>query len=107
MNTTKLSHWSQVAERLGPAFSSRAEAYDAEDRFVSENYVALKEQRVFSAAIPEAFGGGGASHREVADMLRTLAHYCGSTALALSMHQHLVGATIWKHQASIAKMRSR
>jgi alkylation response protein AidB-like acyl-CoA dehydrogenase len=43
-------------------------------------------------------GGGGASHREVADILRILAQYCGSTALALSMHQHLIAATVWKYR---------
>ena len=31
-------------------------------------------------------------------MLRTLAQYCGSTALALSMHQHLIAATVWKYR---------
>ena len=67
-------------------------------RFVGANYAALKERRVFSAAIPEELGGGGASHREIADMLRTLAQYCGSTALALSMHQHLIAATVWKYR---------
>jgi alkylation response protein AidB-like acyl-CoA dehydrogenase len=43
-------------------------------------------------------GGGGASYHEVSDMLRTLAQYCGSTALALSMHQHLVAAMVWKYR---------
>jgi alkylation response protein AidB-like acyl-CoA dehydrogenase len=28
--------------------------------------------------------------------LRELAHHCGSTALALSMHTHLVAATVWR-----------
>jgi hypothetical protein len=32
--------------------------------------------------------------------LRTLAQYCGSTALALSMHQHLLAANIWKYKKS-------
>ena len=31
-------------------------------------------------------------------MLRILAQYCGSTALAFSMHQHLVAATVWKYK---------
>jgi hypothetical protein len=30
--------------------------------------------------------------------LRTIAQYCGSTALALSMHQHLLAANIWKYK---------
>ncbi|HEY6363349.1 MAG TPA: acyl-CoA dehydrogenase family protein, partial [Candidatus Binatia bacterium] len=98
MNHSKTSHWIEVAHSLGEEFAGRAEAHDEGDVFVSRNYTALKERRVFSAAIPEELGGGGASHREVSDMLRTLAQYCGSTALALSMHQHLIAATVWKHR---------
>lgn len=98
MNQSKASHWIEVAHSLGEEFAGRAEAHDESDEFVSRNYAALKERRLFSAAIPEELGGGGASHRDVSDMLRTLAQYCGSTALALSMHQHLIGATIWKYR---------
>jgi len=47
-----------IAE-LSPAFAARAAAYDAEDRFVSENYASLREHRAFSAMIPEDLGGGG------------------------------------------------
>ena len=98
MNHSNVSHWIEVAHSLGEEFAGRAEAHDEGDTFVSNNYAALKERRVFSAAIPEELGGGGASHREVSDMLRTLAQYCGSTALALSMHQHLIAATVWKYR---------
>ena len=98
MNHSNTSHWIEVAHSLGEEFAGRAEAHDEGDAFVSRNYAALKEQRVFSAAVPEEFGGGGASHREVADMLRTLAQYCSSTALALSMHQHLIAAAVWKYR---------
>ena len=98
MNASNSSHWIQVAHSIGPEFASRADAHDANDSFVSENYQALREQRVFAAAVPAELGGGGASHREIADMLRTLAQYCGSTALALSMHQHLIAATVWRYR---------
>jgi alkylation response protein AidB-like acyl-CoA dehydrogenase len=98
MNHSKTSHWIEVARSLGEEFAARAAACDEGDAFVGQNYEALKERRVFSAAIPEELGGGGASHREIAEMLRTLAQSCGSTALALSMHQHLVAATIWKYR---------
>jgi alkylation response protein AidB-like acyl-CoA dehydrogenase len=98
MNHSNKSHWIEVAHSLGEEFAGRAEAHDEDDAFVSRNYAALKEQRIFSAAIPEELGGGGMSHREVSDMLRTLAQYCGSTALALSMHQHLIAATVWKYR---------
>ena len=98
MNHANASHWIEVAHSLGQKFAGRAEAHDESDGFVSQNYASLKEERVFSAAVPEELGGGGASHREVSDMLRTLARYCGSTALALSMHRHLVAATVWKYR---------
>ena len=97
MNPSNTSVWTEVAHSLGEEFAGRAEAHDEGDAFVSPNYAALKERRVFSAAIPKALGGGGASHGEVCDMLRTLARYCGSTALGLSMHQHLIAATVWKY----------
>ena len=29
-------------------------------------------------------------------MLRELAHHCGSTALALSIHTHVLAATVWR-----------
>jgi alkylation response protein AidB-like acyl-CoA dehydrogenase len=96
MSKPSESHWTEVAHSLGRAFAGRAEGHDEHDTFVSENYAALKEHRVFSAAIPHELGGGGASHREISEMLITLAQYCGSTALALSMHQHLITATVWK-----------
>jgi alkylation response protein AidB-like acyl-CoA dehydrogenase len=70
MNHSKASHWIEVAHSLGEEFAGRAEAHDEDDTFVSRNYAALKERRVFSAAIAEELGGGGASHHEVSDMLR-------------------------------------
>jgi alkylation response protein AidB-like acyl-CoA dehydrogenase len=87
--------WVAVARELGPGFASRAPAYDANDSFVAENYRELKEHRVFSAGVPAELGGGGASHGELCAMLREIAHHCGSTALALGMHTHLVAAMVW------------
>nr|CAD6421352.1 acyl-CoA dehydrogenase [Rhizobium sp. Q54] len=45
-------------------------------------------------------GGGGAELPELAEMLRILAHACGSTALAFAMHTHQVAipAWRWRHQ---------
>ncbi|HET7771294.1 MAG TPA: acyl-CoA dehydrogenase family protein [Chloroflexota bacterium] len=86
----------ELARNLGPAFAARADAHDAEDRFVAENYAELKAARVFSAGVPVELGGGGASHGELCAMLRELAHACSSTALALSMHTHLLATTVWR-----------
>ncbi len=90
------TNWEAVARDLAARFSARAADHDADDSFVAENYAALRERRVFSAGIPTELGGGGASHRELCTMLRILGQGCGSTALALSMHTHLVATTVWR-----------
>jgi alkylation response protein AidB-like acyl-CoA dehydrogenase len=90
--------WRASVADLGPGFSARADAHDADDSFVVENYRELKEYRLFSAAVPTELGGGGATHRELCALLRELARQCGSTALALSMHTHLVATTVWRYQ---------
>ncbi|GAB4229378.1 MAG: hypothetical protein Tsb0032_36080 [Kiloniellaceae bacterium] len=85
---------SDILARLGPEFAARSAGHDAGDRFVADNYRALREAKVFTALIPLEIGGGGAGHGEVCAFLRGLARYCPSTALALSMHQHLVAAAV-------------
>ena len=92
--------WVAVVRQLGPAFAARAAAHDADDSFVADNYAELRAHRVFSAGVPAELGGGGASHGELADVLRVLATYCSSTALALSMHTHqvLIPTWRWRHE---------
>jgi alkylation response protein AidB-like acyl-CoA dehydrogenase len=90
------SRWVELADRLGPSFAQRAEARDDTDAFVADNFAELKESGALAAGIPAELGGGGASHREVGEFLRRLAFYCGSTALALSMHSHVVATTVWR-----------
>src|SRR5262249_46646333 len=99
---TSRTDWVALAQELVPAFAARAAAHDADDTFVSENYAELRRRCVFSAAVPAELGGGGASHAEMCEMLRTLAHGCSSTALALSMHTHqiLIPAWRWRHEGA-------
>jgi acyl-CoA dehydrogenase len=89
--------WEAVVEKLGPGFAARAAAHDEADRFVGDNYAELKEHGVFSAPVPVELGGGGLSHAELCAMLRQLGHACGSTALALSMHCHLLGLMVFNY----------
>jgi alkylation response protein AidB-like acyl-CoA dehydrogenase len=88
--------WIAVARDLGPAFAARAAQHDADDSFVADNYAELKARKVFSAGVPAELGGGGATYSELCGMLRELARHCGSTALALAMHTHLLAATVWR-----------
>ena len=82
---------------IGPQFAEGAAERDAADIFVAGHYDVLKEHKVFSALIPSELGGGGVRHSAMCAFLRQLAHYCSSTALALSMHQHLVAAAVYNH----------
>jgi alkylation response protein AidB-like acyl-CoA dehydrogenase len=96
LTKTAKTDWVAVARELGPTFAARAAGHDAADRFVADNYADLKAHQVFSAGVPLDLGGGGASHAELCAMLREFAHACGSTALALSMHTHLLATAVWR-----------
>jgi alkylation response protein AidB-like acyl-CoA dehydrogenase len=94
--TNRPDFWKTI-EELGPLFAEGAAEHDERDLFVTDNFAVLRERKMFSATVPRELGGGGVSHREMARGLRTLARSCGSTALSLSMHQHLVAAQVWNH----------
>lgn len=87
----------QLVADLGPVLSERTVRHDQDGTFVAENYPLLREKRLFSALVPTELGGPGMRHSDLCELLRRLAQHCGSTALALSMHSHLVAATVWKH----------
>ena len=87
-----------LVQIIGPRFAEGAAERDQGDIFVAEHYDVLKEHKVFSALVPADLGGGGLRHSVMCAFLRQLAHYCPSTALALSMHQHLVAAAAYNHR---------
>ncbi len=87
-----------LVEVIGPRFAEGAAERDAAGTFVAGHYDELKQHKVFSALVPAELGGGGATHGAMCGFLRRLAHHCPSTALALSMHQHLVAAAVYNHR---------
>src|SRR5215510_2301813 len=80
----------EIARELGPGFAAKAAEHDAADSFVGANYAALRERGFFAAGVPAELGGGGASHAQLCATIRELARHCSSTALAASMHTHVV-----------------
>ena len=96
--TLKNSEWLLLTNKIGQKFAERAFKHDVDGTFVHDNYKQLKEHKYFSAAIPTELGGGGLSHTEMCQVIRTIAHYCSSTALSFSMHQHLIAAAVWKYK---------
>lgn len=90
--------WLTLIHEMGPRFAEREIQHDQDDSFVTQNYAELKSFGLFAALVPEELGGGNLSYSEMANILRVLAHYSPATALAHSMHQHLVSANVWKYK---------
>jgi alkylation response protein AidB-like acyl-CoA dehydrogenase len=101
---THLSHGSLLdsllerAADLAPVLREHAGRHDVEGTFVSESLDALRRAGLLAAGVPTELGGLGADNRELAALQRELAHHCGSTALATSMHQHVVCFTAWRYR---------
>lgn len=90
--------WLEQAEGVSIEIAEHAATHDADDSFVEEGFAALKRAGFFSALVPADLGGGGASIATICECIRILAHGCGSTALAFSMHCHLVAVAAWRRE---------
>jgi alkylation response protein AidB-like acyl-CoA dehydrogenase len=95
--TERTTDFVATASTLGPVLAERAAGHDTDGSFVADNYDDLRAHRLFSAGIPTELGGGGASYRELCDVIRELGRHCGSTALSFAMHTHPVATNIYKH----------
>jgi alkylation response protein AidB-like acyl-CoA dehydrogenase len=87
-----------LVQIIGSRFAGGAADRDQGDVFVAEHYEPLEQHKFFSSLAPAELGGGGVRHSAMCAFLRQLAHHCPSTALALSMHQHLVAAAVYHHR---------
>ena len=88
---------STYLESIGEELAENGRQADREERFSRDNLEILKEAGIYSALVPEEFGGAGLKYSEVCDILRKVATYHPSTALACSMHTHIVAANRFNH----------
>jgi alkylation response protein AidB-like acyl-CoA dehydrogenase len=86
------------ANAIGPRLAEHAARHDTEGTFVTEAYDALRDAGLLEAAVPVELGGAGATIAQLTQLQRELAHHCGATALASSMHQHVVAFTAWRYR---------
>ena len=101
MATTTLPTDADLVEKaaaIGARIAAEAARHDTEGTFVEEGLRSLRDDGLLALAVPAELGGLGATPRQVALVQRELAHHCGSTALATSMHQHVVAFTAWRHR---------
>jgi len=86
------------ASSLAPVLAEHAARHDTEASFVTEAFQALRAAGLLRAGVPVELGGDGATISDLAAVQRELARHCGSTALATSMHQHVVAFTAWRYR---------
>ena len=78
--------WYDLAAMHADDFATRAAQHDRDNTFAIEAYEAMRESGYTNMCIPEQFGGGGASLKEVAIAQNRLAQGDGPTTLAINMH---------------------
>lgn len=88
----------QLTDDIGPDFERRSIERADSDQFIAENVAELKRLKFYSAMVPRELGGGGVSHSQMCAIIRNIGGYCPSTALTLSMHQHIIAANRWNHE---------
>ena len=89
------------AANFGPVLAEHAARHDVDGSWVQESFETLRDAGFLALAVPTELGGMGATIRQTALVMRELAHHCGSTALALSMHQHVTNFTAWRYRRDL------
>lgn len=90
--------WTDLARLVGLDLEADVGANDAAGTISSDAFTQLRDAGITSALVPTEFGGGGATYAEMGAILRELAFHDPSTAVALSMHSHLVAFQVWRHR---------
>ncbi len=91
--TDKEASIAKIARELGEStFAGRADKWDREAIFPTENYNDMHKAGLLGISVPEQYGGMGAGFRAYALAAAEIGRYCGATALTLNMH---VCSTLW------------
>jgi len=98
LNEKISTDWRAILAEIGPAIAKEGTRCEAGGDYVGANIALLRERGFLGLAVPVELGGGGLSRLELAAMLRELARYCSSTALAFSMHTHGAAIQAWRLQ---------
>lgn len=86
----------KLATAVAEAAAPHADRHDLEGSFVEEGVAAARDVGYLAAPVPAELGGSGALTADMARAQRIIARSCGSTALACSMHMHIVLAAAWR-----------
>lgn len=93
--------WLAAVEAGREALAAAAAAHDDVGDFVDDGMALARRDGLLSMLVPAELGGDGATFAEACAALAETARACPSTALALSMHSHLVAAQVWRHHRGL------
>jgi alkylation response protein AidB-like acyl-CoA dehydrogenase len=94
--TTMAKTVDELAAEIAAVAGPHADRHDIEGSFAIEGVGAARDLGYLAAPVPPELGGEGALTRDMAAAQRIVARACGSTALACSMHLHIVLAAAWR-----------
>jgi acyl-CoA dehydrogenase len=89
--------WTEVAHDIGAELHAEAAARDRSGELSSDAFEVLRASGITSALVPREFGGAGATHTEMGEILRALGQSDPATAVTLAMHSHVLAAQVWRH----------
>ena len=96
-NPTTSTDWTALARAVGTDLQLGVAARDQSGQISTGAFEALRANGLTSALAPVEFGGGGASHDDMGQVLRELGRHDPATAVTLSMHSHLLATQVWRH----------
>ena len=87
-----------LAARIGAVAAAHAAEHDRDATFVAESYIAMREHGYLALAVPDNFGGLGATLRQVCYAQAELAQHDSATALSAAMHVYQTLMHAYRHR---------
>jgi alkylation response protein AidB-like acyl-CoA dehydrogenase len=86
----------KMAASIAEAAAPHADRHDIEGSFAAEGVELARDLGYLAGPVPTDLGGSGALTQDMVSGQLIVAHGCGSTALACSMHLHVALAAAWR-----------
>jgi acyl-CoA dehydrogenase len=90
--------WAALADEIGTDLRAGAAERDRTGEISIAAFERFRRSGITAALVPADAGGPGASPAEMGSVLRHLGRHDAATAVALSMHSHLVATQAWRHR---------
>ncbi|MGV9817217.1 acyl-CoA dehydrogenase family protein [Nocardia xishanensis] len=90
--------WIERTRSIGQTLRAEVADRDRTGEISAAAFDLLRSAGLSAALVPTEYGGGGATHHDMGEILRELGRHDPSTAVAFAMHAHLVATQVWRHK---------